>query len=499
MFSMKQQQQQQLHEQSSSMMMTMMMSHNSTMSFEEEQQQQQTLLPSTEASSRVDAARALLSLTPMMNTNKQQQPAAAAPPLGTVFSSRTKQCYLPVLSGLDQHHQHELSPKTVVQTSSTEMFPNLPNIPHSTVTSSCESSMDGAALHQQIHYPTTATLSSRSQPPPPEEYVMNHGIRFYAGSVSLALADDEEALSPLHCFMRKYCVEAFSATAEDVYATSTPRKSHGRNVVVGQVGIQCVHCKHRAYEQRQERSVCFPSSIKNIYHSMETWQRRHSTVCQDIPAWAKRVMTDLMGQSRSGAGGRRQYWETSAKRLGMQDTPMGICFQRTPGVVVLPLEEVIPASYGALEGQVPPSRAVVFEDDRKLVTDYLFTLLDQMETCYFSEPDRVGGRSKVKNCSIGYPGLQCHHCAGKAGFGRYFPASFQALNSANSDRNIFNHLVKCRRCPDQVKELLLRYLDEQKNAKNRRGLRKVFFQRVWQRMHDPAPPVVAVAEQEVQV
>lgn len=428
------------------------------MSFDEDQQKAQLVASSAEESSRVDAARALLSLTPMN-----------VPRPGTIITIKSRrsmeypivgrQCYSFVPSNQTSYlksDQHELSPTTVVQPQVTSML-DLPPLPSSTVTS-CDSSV------------------AESSPTP--EYTENNGSRFYSGSVTLAISEDEESLSPLHCFMRKYCVEAFSATAEDV---STPRygKSHGRNIVVGQVGIQCVHCKHRSYARRQERSVCFPSSIKNIYHSIETWQRRHSTVCQDIPLWAKRTMTDLMGQSRSGAGGRRQYWETSALRLGMEDTPMGIRFNRTPGTV-LPLQEVLPVAQ-VLEQ--PPSQALVDEEDKKLVTDYLFTLLAQMETCYFAEQDRVGGRSKVKDCSIGYPGLQCKHCAGKAGFGRYFPVSIQALTSANSDRNIFNHIVKCRRCPDHVKEELHRFLEEQKNAKNRRGLRKVFFQRVWQRMH----------------
>jgi hypothetical protein len=328
-----------------------------------------------------------------------------------------------------------------------------------------------------------------------EEYPHIHAdTRFYDGSTSLALPEDEESLSPLHCFMRKYCVEVFTATAEDV---ATPRygKTHGRHIVAGQVGLQCVHCKHRPYESRQERAVCFPSSLKNIYHSIETWQRRHSLVCEDIPAWAKATMTDLMNKSRSGAGGRRQYWEESARRLGMVDTPTGIRFIRSPGeVLALPAdpqdENNNAVDDNAAAPRAPlisrnqkPSRPLVFENDRPLVTSYLYLLLEQMETCHFTEQDRVGGRSKVKDCPIGYPGLQCKHCTGKAGFGRYFPASEAALTSANSDRNIYNHVSKCRKCPAHVRETLHRFSKEENHYKNRRGSRKIFFQRVWGRMH----------------
>jgi hypothetical protein len=312
-----------------------------------------------------------------------------------------------------------------------------------------------------------------------------------------------------------------------------------------QLGIQCKWCKHRNYSDRQERAVCFPSTIKNIYHSIETWQRRHSTVCGDIPPWAKTQMTNLMKCSRSGAGGRRLYWEESAKRLGMVDTDNGVRFFRPPGTIdpppiknTLPLQQLsvtmTPNDNGSVEicmdidgnntlghNQVitidtTVSHAIVREDDLELqITGYLFCLLEQMESCYFSDEDRIGGRSKVKSCQSGYPGyvffetllevslrytltrryffyicyrIQCKHCGGKSGFGRYFPASCAALSSANSDRNIFNHISKCRKCPEEVRDRLTSLFKQQSTFKNRRGTRKIFFERIWARMHQQEEP-----------
>jgi hypothetical protein len=300
-------------------------------------------------------------------------------------------------------------------------------------------------------------------------------VPYQEGCVSLALGTDEDFLSPLHCFMRRYCVEAFSASQDDVLE---PRYggNHSGRIQVGQVGIRCLHCKHRPASERPERAVCFPSSLKNIYHSIETFQRRHSLVCQDIPTWVKREMTELIRGSKSCAGGRRGYWEESAARIGLADTGVGIRFVRSPG-------DVGPVPDGAaLPPSDAPKRPVVEPDDRALVTDYLFLLLNQMETCSFKEEDRAGGRSKVKNCPTGFPGMQCKHCAGKAGFGRYFPTSLGALTSANSDRNIYNHVLKCRRCPAEIKEDLAHLRGEYQRHKNRRGSRKVFFQRVWGRL-----------------
>ena len=305
--------------------------------------------------------------------------------------------------------------------------------------------------------------------------------RSYSGCISLALAQDSESLSPLHCFMRKYCVEAFAAEETDL---ATPRygKAHTGRVLTGQVGIRCIHCKHRPARDRQERAVCFPSSLKNIYHSIETWQRRHSLVCRDLPIWIKTSMTELMQKSRAGAGGRRQYWEEAARRLGMETTPHGVRFVRVPGDIGL---ETVPEQdeVSSLVDE-RPSIPVVRGWDKASVTEYLYMLLEQMESCRFTEQDRTGGRSKVKDCPVGFPGMQCKHCRGKAGFGRYFPTSVQALASANSDRNIHNHIVKCRKCPAHIREHLKALQTEHTSTKNRRGQRKHFFESVWMRLHE---------------
>jgi len=310
-------------------------------------------------------------------------------------------------------------------------------------------------------YDSTPTLQSSEE------------MTWHDGSVSLSLPEDDDVLSPLHCFMRRYCVEAFSASPEDV---ATPRygKSHGVKVVAGQIGIRCLYCKHRPIHSRPERAVCYPSSLKNIYHSIETWQRRHSLVCKDITPWVRRSIVELMGSSKSRAGGRRQYWEESAMRLGMVDTPYGVRFSRPPGDLghypIVPKDEF-------------QSTPVIQEEDRELVTEYLFCLLEQMETCRFTEKDRTGGRSKSKDKEVGFPGMRCKHCHGKAGFGRYFPSTPHALTLANSDRNIYNHIHKCRRCPQHIKVELARLSKDQSQSKNRRGQRKQFFKRVWARMH----------------
>lgn len=197
---------------------------------------------------------------------------------------------------------------------------------------------------------------------------------------------------------------------------------------------------------------------------------------------------ELMESSKTRAGGRRQYWEASAQRLGMTDTPHGVRFMRPPGDLG-PMTNT--GESGDNHSSSSSGETVVREEDKDLVTEYLYLLMEQMQTCRFTEEDRTGGRSKIKDISLNFPGCECRHCHGRAGFGRYFPSSVSALSLANSDRNVFNHLQKCRRCPAEIKHELIRLSKEQAKSKNRRGLRKLFFNRIWDRMHGPnasSPP-----------
>jgi hypothetical protein len=396
------------------------------------------------------AASVLISLSPALLLSRQKQTRQ-------LFCPLLQQPY-PVLSSPSATYQGRWTNNNVLNSSRVyDSCNELESECTNSEASLAEESSQGAES------PRLATSSS------------TQATKWYPGSASLSLSEDDDVLSSMHCFMRRYCVEAFSATPEDV---STPRygKAHCGKVLVGQVGIRCLYCKHRPVDQQPERAVCFPSSLQNIYHSIETWQRRHSLVCTDIAPWVKKSMTELMESSKSRAGGRRQYWEDSAERIGMVDTPQGVRFSRPPGAII---------SASAHQCHRMPDRRtepVVREQDRRMVTDFLYLLLEQMELCHFTEEDRIGGRSKIKDSDVGFPGMQCKHCRGKAGFGRYFPSSVGALALANSDRNIYNHVQKCRKCPPQVKAELIR-LSKVQSHKNKRGLRKLFFKRVWERMH----------------
>lgn len=237
-------------------------------------------------------------------------------------------------------------------------------------------------------------------------------------------------------------------------------------------------------------------------------------------------MVKLSNLSRGVGGGRRKYWAESAALRGMFDTPKGIemkikennsmedhtidailqepsslLYQQSSNADIqgdiIYLDEGVPIVANSVSDSdktnpnqydhstYEPEISLTNPNDKSMVSDYLFLLVSQMERCVFTEADRTGGRSKVKTNEVGFPGLQCEHCKGKSGYGRYFPTSLTQLNLANSDRNMHNHLMKCRKCPIDIKEQLTNLRAEKMNGEKSeyRGERKVFFKLVWDRLH----------------
>jgi hypothetical protein len=224
-----------------------------------------------------------------------------------------------------------------------------------------------------------------------------------------------------------------------------------------------------------------------------------------------------------GNSGRQQYWLESAKKLGLIDTPKGIRFQRDPRVaaraIITPSPNKIHKEFVSLDialascAATTPAvaaRAVssssspvhhehdptlpssmVSEEDSQLIPDYLFVAISQMTPCRMTEQDRVGC---YKDRQVGFPGMCCRHCGGVAGFGRYFPASVRSLAQTTTSQTILKHVgAKCKRCPQEVRDNVLKLQEEAnqrsaKEAKPKYGSRKVFFQRLWGRLHGENVP-----------
>ena len=146
--------------------------------------------------------------------------------------------------------------------------------------------------------------------------------------------------------------------------------------------------------------------------------------------------------------------------------------------------------------------------DRDLVPDSLFVAMSQMKTCHLTQADRVGC---YKSRDLGFVGMCCKHCGGQPGFGRYFPNSVRSLAQTTTSQTILKHIgSKCRFCPEETRNAVLELQRHQAvreglaTGRPRYGSRKIFFQRVWARLHagtmgptsDSAAAAAAAAAEE---
>ncbi|KAL7432091.1 hypothetical protein ACHAXH_002086, partial [Discostella pseudostelligera] len=129
---------------------------------------------------------------------------------------------------------------------------------------------------------------------------------------------------------------------------------------------------------------------------------------------------------------------------------------------------------------------LIDSQDANLLTDYFFHIMQQLVICRFSEKDRKTRGGKRENVDIGYGGLQCIHCINTQTSRKFFWSTVDRL--ANSFAEIPSHILKCKHCPDAVRDALLvlkgRHHDQIQTLP--RGSQKVFFRRVWRRLHDNA-------------
>lgn len=146
--------------------------------------------------------------------------------------------------------------------------------------------------------------------------------------------------------------------------------------------------------------------------------------------------------------------------------------------------------------------------DRDLVPDALFVAMSQMKICHLTQADRVGC---YKSRDLGFVGMCCKHCGGQPGFGRYFPNSVRSLAQTTTSQTILKHIgSKCRFCPTETRNAVLDLQRQQAvreglaTGRPRYGSRKIFFQRVWARLHagtmgqtsDSAAAAAAAAAEE---
>jgi hypothetical protein len=139
---------------------------------------------------------------------------------------------------------------------------------------------------------------------------------------------------------------------------------------------------------------------------------------------------------------------------------------------------------GGAELPEPEFDCLVQPEDKPLLTEYFYVLNQQLKPVRFKEADRKSRGGKRKDIAVGFGGIACVHCYGKHGARKFFWADVDRL--ANSFSEIPAHVMKCSGCPDYIKaqlaELKARHSGQMANLP--RGWQKIFFRRMWRRIHD---------------
>ncbi len=263
-----------------------------------------------------------------------------------------------------------------------------------------------------------------------------------------------------------------------------------------QVGVRCKFCANEENSKKASGAVSFPVSVSGIYESVKRWKSVHLPECKCIPDHVKDKIKSL--EKTACVPTTRQYWIDSAKAIGIDDTQDGLRFVSDPNK-----SDHVESKHNLVKSRLPSNSMndeeveevvssgvvkkknkeeyIVFPEDKPTITPYVYCLMRQVQPCIFSEADRFLSRSKSK---VGFAGFECRWCNGHAGLGRYFPSNPKALSTNSTSQNIYSHIQKCRKCPQDIKEEL-KTLKFEKPTWLRRtcGWRQAFFEKLWHRLH----------------
>ena len=343
--------------------------------------------------------------------------------------------------------------------------------------------------------PPSAKDSDRLTPPPESKSTEYFPLAL--------IPEDEKSLTPLHCFVRKYCVEVFVATAADVDA---PCMGKRKAVSIGQVGIRCPYCSPKnSYEiahRNRENGVVYPSVVGRIYNATINLLQRHLKTCCFVPH-AVVARYDELKKSNERSGASKTYWIDSAKRMGLYDTPNGIGLNTEMYLqfkMNAKREEVAAGSNNnAISHEVSNAPSLVLPSDKRFTTTFTFHLMAQLQPCAFTEADRLGRR---RNLSVGFAGMACRHCVKSSHCnGRFFPSSVKTMSDASKTIDpIYKHISQCSLCPDDVKQGLksLKEFHESEKSKMPFGNQRSFFARIFGRLHgndkEPSMPAASATK-----
>ena len=144
-------------------------------------------------------------------------------------------------------------------------------------------------------------------------------------AMPLYLSCNPDHLSAYQCLVRKN-VELFEATAADV---SAPVKGRNKPIVLGQVGIRCIHCRHvYPISERARGAMYYPHTLLGIYQASQILSQGHliEGSCQYVSTALREELRALKEQKSYATAGK-EYWAKTAEVLGVFEDQFGLRFE----------------------------------------------------------------------------------------------------------------------------------------------------------------------------
>lgn len=216
------------------------------------------------------------------------------------------------------------------------------------------------------------------------------------------------------------------------------------------------------------------------------------------------------------------YYTIAASELGIIDTPNGLAIGHPPNESGIPSRELgmlllaadnpsfAPSFWSAYSSSTPPKSGVdklvqmrkfdllasertrqvianarreptefVFTSDFPTVSDFEFLLFHQIGPCTrpvkSSDEHNMQGEDDVL-------GFCCRHCSDSSGM--YLQISLSKLSDTSFLQRMLKHVMKCDAVQEEVKDAFdeLKRLADEYETTTKRGLRKRFVEKIWQRM-----------------
>jgi hypothetical protein len=152
-------------------------------------------------------------------------------------------------------------------------------------------------------------------------------------SIPLYLSCNPDHLSEYQCAIRKN-VELFEASEADV---TSRIKGRNKPIVLGQVGIRCIHCSHVfPVETRERGSMYYPHALVGIYQAAQILSQQHLLgTCPYVPPHICEEM-QVLKNKKSFATAGKEYWAETAKALGVYEDQYGLRFVHRLSMVQYP-------------------------------------------------------------------------------------------------------------------------------------------------------------------